>query len=655
MILKRGWRGFLISFLFTSSIFAQDLIELNQINVSATRLEMPAKETGKSVTILSSKEIQELPVQSIDELLRFIPGVNLNARQGFGVQSDIGMRGSTFAQVVVLVDNVRLNDPLTAHFNNNIPISIAEIDHIEIIRGPASASFGADAVGGVIHIKTKTYQSEEVGNSLHTSGNLTMGENNLILSDVGFSGTNGKHRYSMSLRSVNAAGEEFENPNFALGNSPDSLYNNFFHLSTFSGAYAYRINNYWNAYARLSYDKRDFAAKYFYTRSIFDESTEVVDSWWSQVALKRKGPKHETEINLGYKNTDDVFTFNPLFTANEHTTQLLSLNVNDQFYLNSQAKLAVGTQIQHRRIVSTDRGDHQNSSVGLYGILNYPLSPKLASTTSLRLEYDDNFGLEVLPQVSLAYTEDRSVVRASIGRSIRAGDFTERYISHLIPNLSPGRNIGNPDLEAETAYTADLGIDYYASASTFLSATIFYRFANNLIDYGITNANDIDNASNLQAGEEYFYAQNVSESNTLGLELYARKSFELGNFDRLSAQLGYNWLKTSNEDSLVSKYLSNHPKHNVSLNLLYDAKRFQLSTVSNFIQRNPELVESIGAAVEENYSITNLKLAYKIRQDQFKVFGQVVNLFDTQYQEILGARLPSRWFMLGIEWNSQLR
>jgi len=331
------------------------------------------------------------------------------------------------------------------------------------------------------------------------------------------------------------------------------------------------------------------------------------------------------------------------------------LNVNDQFYLNSQAKLALGTQIQHRRIVSSDRGDHQNSAVGLYGILNYPLSSSLNSTSSLRLEYDDNFGFEILPQISLAYSHEKAIVRSSIGRSIRAGDFTERYISHLIPDLSPGRNIGNPDLEAEIGYSADLGLDYYHDPSTILSATFFYRFANDLIDYGITNADDIDNASNLQAGEEYFYAQNVSESNTVGLELYAKKSFELNNYNRLNAHVGYNWLRTSNEDSVVSKYLSNHPEHNLSLSLVYDADKFQISTTNNFIQRNPELVESIDAVVEKNYSITNLKAAYKIRQEQFKVFGQVLNLFDTQYQEILGARLPSRWFMLGIEWNSQLR
>ncbi len=136
---------------------AQAQESLDTTVVSSNRLQDKYKETGKTVVVLTSKDIEQYAVNSVEDLLQDVAGVNLNSRGGFGVQSDIGLRGSTFSQVLVLIDNQRLNDGLTGHFNNNIPIALSEIDRIEIINGPSGVSYGSDAVGGVIHIKTKTY------------------------------------------------------------------------------------------------------------------------------------------------------------------------------------------------------------------------------------------------------------------------------------------------------------------------------------------------------------------------------------------------------------------------------------------------------------------------------------------------------------------
>jgi len=144
------------------TLSSQDSLQLDQVIVTATRIPTASYKTGRSISIITADELRELPVTTVDEMLRYLPGINLNSRNDFGVQSDIGIRGSTFSQVLILVDDVRVNDPLTAHFNNNIPVPLSEIAQVEIIRGPAAASYGSDAVGGIIHIKTKTFISAEV-------------------------------------------------------------------------------------------------------------------------------------------------------------------------------------------------------------------------------------------------------------------------------------------------------------------------------------------------------------------------------------------------------------------------------------------------------------------------------------------------------------
>src|ERR1044071_3542229 len=101
-----------------------------------------------------------LPVHSLDELLRYLPGIEVQMRGPMGSQADIVLRGGTFQQVLVILDGLRLNDPNTGHFNSYIPIAPAEIDRIEILKGASYAIYGSEAVGGVISIFSKTFAAK---------------------------------------------------------------------------------------------------------------------------------------------------------------------------------------------------------------------------------------------------------------------------------------------------------------------------------------------------------------------------------------------------------------------------------------------------------------------------------------------------------------
>src|SRR5690606_14879192 len=103
--------------IYAPSLIAQLSGDIDTILVSGSQIPLTIRETGKNITVLRPEEIRQMPAISIDEILQLVPGVEVQSRNGFGAQADILMRGSTFAQVLVLVDGMRLNDPLTAHFN----------------------------------------------------------------------------------------------------------------------------------------------------------------------------------------------------------------------------------------------------------------------------------------------------------------------------------------------------------------------------------------------------------------------------------------------------------------------------------------------------------------------------------------------------------
>tara|TARA_B110000879_G_C11176345_1_gene516148 strand:- start:107 stop:2080 length:1974 start_codon:yes stop_codon:yes gene_type:complete len=634
------------STLFTFSLLAQQ--PLDSIKVSATRLPVKLHESGKSISILSQQEIQLLPVTTVDELLQYVGGINLNSRGGFGVQSDIGIRGSTFSQVLVLVDNQRINDPLTAHFNSNIPIPLSEIHHIEVVRGSAAASYGADAVGGIIHIKTKTYSAlfndEEYSD---INGSIAYGDHNLTLTDVGLHQQRKKFGFSAAMKSARSTGEEYVNPNFTRFGLGDSLYNNYFDLKTYTGAAAYRGKRL-KLYGRAGFDTRNFGTKYFYTANKYDESSELVNSYWTQASAIYDNEVSTTELSASYRNTTDSFTFNALFPNNFHTTQRLNATLSQQRKING-INLSYGLQTDWQDIVSTDRGDHNLMSNGIF-LLAHKRIHNWSLNGGLRGEFSDKIGAQLVPQLNVAYRTKHYVLRSSAGRSIRQADFTEQYNFYLRKNTPAGFSIGNPDLAAESAYTFDIGIDAFISNRLQITNTVFARQSSNLIDYTLTNSTDINNLINLRDNTDYFYAQNIKESFTWGNEFGVKYKYE-HRHGALSAAVNYTYINTTAPDSIVSKYIANHPVHNLngSMNLTYDG--FGLNIGGAYITRNADAIASINGEIQPNYTLLNAKLNYTAKGFPVSVYIDVRNILNTQYQEILGANVPQRWIFGGIRWN----
>ncbi len=652
----------LLSFFIATDTLAQMEVKLDSISVTASRIPMSVSESGKNVSIITQRDIQTMPVNSVDELLRSLPGVNINARQGFGVQADVGVRGSTFSQVLFMLDNVPLNDPLTSHFNTNIPVSLSEIGQIELVRGPASASFGADAVGGVIHIKTRGYLRRQIdaGNNLDTNvfADLGAGQHNLLTGDLGIDLHKNRWRFSTSVRHVSSDGEELQNPVFEPGSSEEETYDNYFEMTNYTTALSYRLTDDLTVYTRGGLDKRDFSARYFYTRSTFDKSEEQISSRWGLGAITFERGSHRSEINVSYRNVDDTFDFIPgVITPNEHTTDQLFLNLSHQVEFSGESisnrfnyiRVMVGGQYLDKQIESTDRGNHQTDMGGIYSIGHFSWVNGLSITASTRVQFDSIASTEFLPQLSASYDLGDVTLRGSAGRAIRVGDFTERYISSQIPNLAPGRNIGNPDLQPERSWTVDAGLDWRPGSRVKLSPTVFYRTSSNLIDYALTNSNDITNADNLQPNETYFYAMNIEQSSAAGFEFLSDAVLNLSNSQSFGVQTGYTYIRTTSNGESPSKYIANHPKHQVNLGLQFNTSRGSIHSENSYRVRSEESADLIDGEVPNGYFISNLNLQASPGWSPAMLYVRIMNLTDTQYQEILGAPMPGRWIMGGLK------
>jgi len=646
--LVRGlYHVILLTIWLSGSLFGQLSEEIDTIVISGSQIPLKISETGRNVTVIQADAIARMPAVSIDEILQLVPGVEVQSRNGFGAQADILMRGSTFAQVLVLVDGMRLNDPLTAHMNANIPVVNSDIERIEVLRGPAAAMYGPDAVGGLINIVTKTFDSRGP-DGFHGNAELGLGSNEQRTAKAGLTYRGDHVMGSLGVQINKAAGELI--PSVLTPTSELEPYRNYFDIRTIGGSVAFKLGNGMRLKVRSSYDFRDFSARYFYTASTFDKSTEISTNSFNVVKLEKVRDRSISDLQVGFKLNTDEFEFSPDFAStNEHTTKFLNLMANHMWSASEMLTIKMGAQIDHRSIVSSDRGDHEDWHAGFYGMTSWQSNEGLNLSGSLRADYDANYDLEILPQVNASYVLDKVVFRGAIGRSIRAADYTERYVSHNLSNLTPLRNLGNPDLMAESSWSEEIGIDIFLGPHWQLKSTGFLRQSSQLIDYALTNESEIGNIGNLQTGEDYFFAKNVTSVSTRGIEFESTFRKKFGQNNMASFMFGYTHQTTSNKEDIVSVYIANHAKDLVTLSSIFRFGSFDFALGGLYKNRNGRFSESISSELDPSYMLWNLKSGYSF--GAIDLSFQIQNLFNADYQNILGAPMPHRWLSGSVGWQ----
>src|SRR5499426_26915 len=155
-------QGVLATLLAASPVGAQEGFRQTVVVTAAAR-PVELGTVTRAMTVITREEIARLPVESIADVLRLAASIDVRARGVRGVQTDFAIRGATFGQMLVLVDGVRLNDAQSGHHNGDIPVPLDAVQRIEILYGPDSSLFGADAFGGTINVITRRDASPASG------------------------------------------------------------------------------------------------------------------------------------------------------------------------------------------------------------------------------------------------------------------------------------------------------------------------------------------------------------------------------------------------------------------------------------------------------------------------------------------------------------
>lgn len=624
----------LLLFLLPGHTQAQDTSDVafrvqmpDSVVVTASRSVSATEETGRRVSVYTRSDIEALSVNSIDQLLDVVAGLDVQSRGGFGVQSDLTLRGSTFNGVLLLLDGARINDPMTGHFLMDLPVPLSEIARVEVLRGPATALYGPDALGGVVHLLTKTGLrrggAEDQGLAAQAEGRY--GTDNLH--DAG-----GAVRHHGTQTTVSAAatvqGSDGQTVRADDGTPvPDGrggTVQTDFARRVGTAAVSHRLGDA-IFYARAGVDDRAFNAWHYYTDFASDKARESTSTFWTQVrALSDRSAETTWRAQVSAKQHRDRYTFNPGSTPSEHTSRMLNAQAQVSRTLGT-VRVTGGASGQFRGIDSNSYGLHSDVFGGVFVNLQWAATSRLTLNQSTRVDYDPLYGVEPTPQLFLAYSLGPATLRAGGGRAVRAPNYVERFIDSPV-------NKGHPNLDSEKAWSGEVGVDVRLPGRTEVHLTGFARDTEDLIDYLRRN--------------QAFRARNLS-SVTRGLEAEATLKRAVAGAS-LQVESSYTYLDSDFDVEPVTdyKYASTSTRHLVQGQARVTAGGTTVGLQGLWKDR---LVDD-GPATD-SYAVVHGRVGHTLQLSgrRTTLSVELRNLFDRAYSEIFDAPMPGRTLLVGAE------
>jgi iron complex outermembrane receptor protein len=615
----------LLLFLFLTTFFgvySQDdyNIKISEVTIQSNRIETTYDDLNSTVFVFTRQQIEQMPVQSLNEVLGYIAGVDMQQRGPFGVQSDVSLRGGTFEQTLILVNGIKMSDPQTGHHNLNLPIDLDQVERIEVMKGSASRIYGINALTGAINIITKVPKEPVLKAGVIAGSDLRQGAGDQ--SHLNFGADLGIAYGKGSYKAYTYVGHDRSS-----GYQPNTDYAQYkaFYQGEITG-----VNRQTSLMA--SYLNNSFGANSFYAFP-FDTGS------WERVNTALVSAQHKQIINrwtltpriYWRNNTDDYLLRrdDPSFFKNEHSTNVLGAEFHTA-WSNKIGALGLGLDIRQEWIRSNNLGDHERFNFGLFAEHRFvSIADIIDLNAGIYLNYNSEVGVRVYPgmDVGIRLTEGLKLF-AEVGTGLRQPTYTDLYYN------GPS-NIGNPNLEPEEALSYELGFKL-ASGIITANASFFSRRTTGLIDWV---------RDSLTAP---WQPQNFEEVIVSGVDLgfqvhNPRVNYYKGGISTLGIQYTYLDPSLKGDDAVISRYSLNQLEHQFITHLDYKFAHFVYHSIK---------VRFIDRLENESYWLLDTRLAFK--KENVSVFFDIHNLLNTQYIESGMVTMPGRWYRVGLNFDIDL-
>ena len=598
---------------------------VSPVVVTATRLPTPEIDVADSITLITAQDIALKQEQTLPDVLRDAPGLNVVQTGGPGGLTSVYMRGTNADHVKVLVDGIDVSDPSSSDGDFDFgQVLTGDIDRVEILRGPQSGLYGSDAIGGVIDITTKSGEGAP-----QVTLNAEGGSFDTTNESASLSGSTGPFHYVATVQHFDSGATPVTPLNtLAPGEMRnDDSYENF----TASTKLGYGVTSNFD----LGLVARYTDSHLFFTGDDDFSPYSFPDPVQSQSDDRQyylRGTGHLSLLDGRFDQTLGV-AYSDLESTDITPNSGVSLFYGNRWKVDWQGDvkltdtetLVIGAEHQRDAITQPLTASIDVDS----GYAELQSNPFKDFNDTISIRYDDNsqFGGSFTYRVAPTYFIEATGTKleASVGTGFKAPSLSDLYESfpsfgfHADANLKPEKSIGY-----------DAGFEQYLlDQRVQFGATYFYNRITDLITDNATFTTDI----------------NIGKAHTDGVE-----SFVLVKpVHTLSFRLDYTY--TDAQDDLLRQELVRRPRNKWNFDARWQATdKLSLDTdlivSGSWVDGNRDF--SIPRLMAPGYTTTDVAANYDVTK-QVTVYGRVTNLFGENYQDPYGFLRPGRGFYAGVK------
>ncbi|KCZ63869.1 hypothetical protein L53_05075 [Hyphomonas sp. L-53-1-40] len=593
-----------VAFGFTVSATAQtasiEETKLDTIIVNGSRLDQTMTEIGSSVFVITRDDLEELGVDFALDAIATAPGVTVNQNGAFGGNASVRIRGASNDQTLVLIDGVPVNDPTgTGGGYNFAYLDTDTIERIEVLKGPQSTLWGSDAIGGVVSVTTKRPTEGLSGMVFGEYGSF-----NTLRGGASISNANEIGDFRLAATGLTTDG--ISKADEANGNSEDDGYDS----QTVSAKGGLNLpasvrletSLMWSD-AESEYDSYAFVAQ----GSVAD-GDEVTNSETLSGNITLKAPlfdgRLENLVQIGYADIERENRSNGVQSYFTEGDRVL-FRYQGTFAINDTNTLAFGTEREE-----TSANEQESSIDSLFALYEFKPVDDLTLTGGIRVDDHETFGSETTGRVAAAWTAtDQLTFKASWGQGFKAPSiFQSTYICTFCGLTAP-----NTNLKAETSEAYDIGVQWQsADERMVLGATLFDQETENMIDFSYTAGYD-----------------NIALVDSQGIELTG--AYAINNWLGIAASYTFIDSEDGNGNALARL-----PESTGNISASFDPDGPFSGAV--LVRYNGEEANTDGSELD-SWTRVDLTGSYDLNET-VEIYGRIENLFNEEYQQILGYGTP---------------